>query len=48
MKTLTYGNLKVDLDLTPEEEAIFIEAIQSDISAARKFHARRVEDHDYH
>ncbi len=38
MKTLTYGNLKVQLDLTPEEEKIFIEAIQSDIAAARKYH----------
>ncbi len=37
MKTLTYGNLKVQLDLTPEEEKIFLEAIQSDIAAARKY-----------
>jgi hypothetical protein len=41
MKTLTYGNLKVQLDLSPNEEKIFIEALESDIAAARKFHARR-------
>ena len=41
MKTLTYGNLKVQLDLSPNEEKIFMEAIESDIAAARKFHARR-------
>jgi hypothetical protein len=38
MKTLTYGNLKVQLDLTPGEEEIFLEVIQSDIAAARKYH----------
>ena len=41
MKTLTYGNLKVQLDLSPNEEKIFMEALESDIAAARKFHARR-------
>ena len=41
MKTLTYGNLKVQLDLSPNEEKIFIEALESDIAAARKFHLRR-------
>ena len=41
MKTLTYGNMKVQLDLSPNEEKIFIEALESDIAAARKFHARR-------
>ncbi len=41
MKTLTYGNLKVQLDLSPNEEKIFIEALESDIAAAMKFHARR-------
>lgn len=41
MKTLTYGNLEIQLDLTPDEEKIFLEAIQSDISAAKKFHARK-------
>lgn len=41
MKTLTYGNLKVQLDLSPNEEKIFMEVLESDIAAARKFHARR-------
>jgi hypothetical protein len=41
MKTLTYGNMKIQMDLTPDEEKIFMEAIESDIAAARKFHARR-------
>ena len=41
MKTLTYGNMKVQVDLTPDEEKIFMEALESDIAAARKFHARR-------
>jgi hypothetical protein len=41
MKTLTYGNMKVQLDLSPNEEKIFMEALESDIAAARKFHARR-------
>jgi|YelNatPaOPRAMG01_1025707.scaffolds.fasta_scaffold211061_1 hypothetical protein len=41
MKTLTFGNMKVRLDLDPDEEKIFMEALESDISAARKFHARR-------
>ena len=38
MKTLTYGNLEIQLDLTPGEEEIFLEAILSDIAAARKYH----------
>ena len=41
MKTLTYGKMKVQLDLSPNEEKIFMEALESDIAAARKFHARR-------
>ena len=41
MKTLTYGNMKIQLDLSPNEEKIFMEALESDIAAARKFHARR-------
>ena len=38
MKILMYGNLKIQLDLTADEEKIFMEAIQSDIAAARKYH----------
>ncbi|MHB1708723.1 MAG: hypothetical protein ACYCT2_04525 [Thermoplasmataceae archaeon] len=41
MKTLIYGPMKRSLDLTPDEEKIFIEQVESDIAAARKFHAWR-------
>ncbi len=41
MKTLTYGPMEISFDLTPDEEKIFIEQIESDIAAARKFHAWR-------
>jgi hypothetical protein len=41
MKTLTYGNMKIQVDLKPDEEKIFIEALESDIVAARKFHRWR-------
>ncbi|MHB1708777.1 MAG: hypothetical protein ACYCT2_04795 [Thermoplasmataceae archaeon] len=41
MKTLVYGPMKISLDLTPDEEKVFLEAIESDIAAARKFHAWR-------
>ena len=41
MKTLKYGNMEFQVDLTPDEEEIFMEALESDIAAARKFHARR-------
>jgi hypothetical protein len=41
MKTLKYGNMEKQLDLKPDEEEIFMEALESDIAVARKFHAWR-------
>jgi hypothetical protein len=41
MKTITYGTLKVQLDLRSDEEKIFIESLEAEIAAARKFHAWR-------
>ena len=41
MKTLKYGNMEFQVVLRPDEEEIFMEALESDIAAAIKFHARR-------
>ena len=36
MKTLTYGSLRIDLDLDPHEEEIFVQVLEIEIAAARK------------
>ena len=36
MKILTYGPLKISLDLSPDQEKIFLETFGSDLAAARK------------
>jgi hypothetical protein len=41
MRTITYGNLKVQLDLRPDEKKIFIESLEAEIATTRKFHAWR-------
>jgi hypothetical protein len=41
MKTITYGNPKVQLDLRSDEEKIFVESLEVEIAAARKLHAWR-------
>lgn len=39
MKTLTYGSLKINLDLDPRQEEIFVQALEIEIAAARKHQA---------
>lgn len=39
MKTLTFGNLKIDLDLDPHQEEIFVQALEIEIASARKHQA---------
>lgn len=41
MKTLKYGNMEFQVVLRSDEEEIFMEALKSDIAAARKYHAWR-------
>ncbi|MCL5782534.1 MAG: hypothetical protein M1476_01320 [Candidatus Thermoplasmatota archaeon] len=39
MKTLTYGSLKINLDLDPRQEEIFVQVLEIEIAAARKHQA---------
>ena len=39
MKTLTFGNLKIDLDLDPHQEEILIQALMEDVRAIQKHQA---------
>ena len=41
MKTLKYGNMEFQVVLRPDEEERFMEALEFDIAAARKYHAWR-------
>ncbi len=42
MKTLTYGPLKISLDLSPEQERIFLEIFGSDLAAAKRRYEGRL------
>ena len=39
MKTLIYGSLKINLDLDPRQEEIFVQVLEIEIAAARKHQA---------
>lgn len=42
MKILTYGPLKISLDLSPDQEKIFLETFGSDLAdAKRRYEGRR-------
>ena len=41
MKTLTFGTLKISLDLDREEEETFTEAIRKDAEMAKRHHEFR-------
>ena len=39
MKTLTYGSLKIDLDLDPRQEEILMQTLLEDVKAIQKHQA---------